>query len=66
MSEMEQKKDSPPLDLLQFYGRSHIITLYRGRSRIHNGKESNSPSFGVVSGGGGGGGIRTLMVIFLE
>ena len=30
MSEMEQKKDSPPLDLLQFYGRSHIITLYPG------------------------------------
>ena len=29
MSEMEKKKDSPPLDLLQFYGRSHI-TLYLG------------------------------------
>ena len=29
---MEQKKDSPPLDLLQFYGRSHI-KLYPGGDR---------------------------------
>ena len=63
MSEMEQKKDSPPLDLLQFYCRSHY-TLPRGRWRIlkyqNNGKVSNNPSFGVVSarGWGGGGGLK--------
>ena len=54
MSEIEQKKDIPPLDLLQFYGRSHY-TLPRGRSTIlecqNNGKVSNNPSFGVVGVG---------------
>ena len=39
MSEMQQKKDSPPLDLLQFYGRSHI-TLYLGGDPLKDVKPS--------------------------
>ena len=37
MSEMEKKKDSPLLDLLQFYGRSHI-TLYLGGGSVEGRK----------------------------
>ena len=62
MSEMEQEKDSPPLDLLQFYGRSHI-TLYPGGDREYSSIKTmercnNNPSFGVV---GLGWEIRILM-----
>ena len=43
MSEMEKKKDSPPLELLQFYGRSHI-TLYLGGGGSVEGRKALSCS----------------------